>query len=199
MSITKHNWCQVTDAMLLFDQQMAQGCPSGFHALSSALILSYQRPFRSLFGLSWLFLRNKTHCQTLHRLVTVAEIHVFSILHCHHLQSFSLCLNRTNLSIYLPWETFVLKCLTIWIKVKTAQLNQPIRSRSKYSRHTHLKKNMLNKCCKYSHQTFMQVNGFRFWVYVFFFIMEWLKLDAITDLYKLYRSVLAMHWERGSI
>lgn len=139
--------------MLLFDQQMAQGCPSVFHALSSALILSYQRPFRSLFGLSWLFLRNKTHCQTLHRLVTVAEMHVSSILHCHHLQIFSLCLNhglnRTNLSIYLlPWETFVLKCLTIWIKVKTAQLNQPIRSRSKYSRHTHLKKkcwiNVLN-------------------------------------------------------
>lgn len=69
--------------------------------ISSALILSYQRPFRSLFRLSWLFLWNKTHCQTLHRLVTIAEMHVFSILHCHHLQIFSLCLNRTNLFTYL--------------------------------------------------------------------------------------------------
>jgi len=63
---------------------------------------------------------------------------MFSILHGHHLQILSLCLKRTNIFIYSPWETFVLKCLSKWIK--TAQLNQPIRSRSKYSPHTHLKK-----------------------------------------------------------
>jgi len=125
-------------AMLVLDHQMTQGCPSVFNSLSSALILSYQRPFRSLFTLSWLFLWNKTHCQTLHMLVTVAEKHMFSILHGHHLQILSLCLKRTNIFIYSPWETFVLKCLSKWIK--TAQLNQPIRSRSKYSPHTHLKK-----------------------------------------------------------
>ncbi len=69
----------------------------------------------AFFRLSWLFLRNNTHCQKLHRLVTIADMTVFSILLWHLLQILLYLTDNFLFYSFASLKTFVLKCLTIWI------------------------------------------------------------------------------------